>query len=102
MPHVSEAPAVWAPEMLPSRPKESYFTYNAGSVSLVMHYWLSFVRFLDPNVQRMVGAPVWHPWSGNQSRLVLQLPDPVMENVTQLERARCDFWQSIGPAINQR
>ncbi|CAH0016297.1 unnamed protein product [Clonostachys rhizophaga] len=102
VPHVSEAPAVWAPEMLPSRPKESYFTYNAGSVSLVMHYWLSFVRFLDPNVQRMDGAPVWHPWSGNQSRLVLQLPDPVMENVTQIERARCDFWQSIGPAINQR
>lgn len=102
IPHVAEIPAVMGPDMLPYAPHPSYQTYNARAVTLVMNYWLSFTRALNPNVYRAEGAPMWEPWGGNQSRMVLQTHDSVMENVGWDEQARCEFWQSIGSTTNQK
>lgn len=101
VPHVAEIPAVMGPDMLSYAAHPSYTSYNSYAVSLVMNYWLSFVKTLDPNIHRLQGSPEWAPWGSNQSRIVLQSQGTAMENVSDSERERCEFWRGTGPQINQ-
>lgn len=101
VPHVAEIPAVMGPDMLSYSPDPSYTTYNADAVPLLMNYWLSFARTLNPNTERLDLSPEWDPWGRNQSRIVLQSQGSAMENVTDGERERCEFWRAIGSDINQ-
>ncbi|KAF7550608.1 hypothetical protein G7Z17_g5612 [Cylindrodendrum hubeiense] len=99
VPHVFEAPAVFGPTMVNSA--ASYFTYNADIVPIVMNYWISFVRALDPNPYRYDDAPRWLPWGDTQRRLVLQLQNSTMETVPKNETERCSFWHNLNETMAQ-
>lgn len=81
----------------------SFATYNAPMIPIVMKYWISFVRALDPNPYRDSAAPRWLPWGQTQSRMVLQLHDSgsAMETVSQNETERCNFWHGLSKVIHQ-
>ncbi|KAB5580454.1 Alpha/Beta hydrolase protein [Coniochaeta sp. 2T2.1] len=112
VPHIFEAAAVFGPGNLPPvQVAASYFTYNAPVVPLVMGYWISFVRALDPNVYRAAGAPVWEGWDGKDwgggggrrgQRLKIELGDTCMEDVGEEESGRCEFWEGMGRSMRQR
>lgn len=103
VPHLSDAPAIFGPGHVPGQEAASYETYNAPVVPLVMGYWLSFVRTLDPNVFRAPGSPRWEPvWqegdddAGVMKRLLVETEGARMEEVDAAERGRCAFWKELG------
>ncbi|KAL2134032.1 hypothetical protein VTI74DRAFT_1196 [Chaetomium olivicolor] len=102
VPHVFDAAAIFGPDSLgPGGSRASYKTYNAGVVPLMMGYWISFVRSLDPNRFRMEGAPVWEVWDGREGgegmrRLVIETEGARMETMPKEERERCTFWLGLG------
>ncbi|AEO54340.1 hypothetical protein MYCTH_2296814 [Thermothelomyces thermophilus ATCC 42464] len=102
VPHLSDAPAIFGPGNVPGQEAASYETYNAAVVPLVMGYWLSFVRTLDPNVFRAPGSPRWEPvWqeggdAGVMRRLLIETEGARMETVDAAERGRCGFWKELG------
>ncbi|KAH8910697.1 alpha/beta-hydrolase [Coniochaeta sp. PMI_546] len=106
VPHIFEAAAVFGPANLPPQDvSASYFTYNAPVVPVVMGYWISFVRALDPSVYRAEGAPVWESWDregGAGQRLKIELGDTCMESVGDGEAERCGFWEGMGRRMRQR
>lgn len=78
----------------------SYSGSNAGIVPIVMDYWLSFVRTLDPNPFKAANAPVWQAWgAGEGQRLKLQTNDTVMEVVPQETETKCALWMDLAPAM---
>ncbi|KAM0278041.1 hypothetical protein ACHAQH_005410 [Verticillium albo-atrum] len=101
VPHVFDAPAVLGPGMMPTA--ASYYAYNAPVVPLVMGYFASFVRALDPNRYRAEGAPVWGQWGVNGSRVVFE-----GEGRMGVEGAeengvgeRCAFWDGVAKTTEQ-
>jgi carboxylesterase type B len=107
VPHIFEAAAVFGPGNLGGQaPSASYLTYNAPVVPVVMGYWISFVRALDPSVYRAGGAPVWECWdSGGEGvgrRLKIETGNTCMESVSEGEAARCTFWEGLGRQMRQR
>ena len=101
VPHVAEAPAVFGPDMMSHPAPESYYTRNADVVPLVMSYFVSFARTLDPNVHRLEGAPEWEVWGDDHYRMVLETTDSFMEEVGESELERCEFWKGTGATANQ-
>lgn len=91
--HTFDRPAILGPDNVNYAAK-SYYTYNAPVVPLVMNYYISFVRTLDPNLLRLEGAPEWGNWEGGE-RLVIELGETRMETVDDGERERCAFWEGI-------
>lgn len=59
--HTVELHAIWGPNNTDGNPPKSYLPggVNAGVVPLMQGYVTSFVRWLDPNVGRLGGAPRW-------------------------------------------
>ncbi|KAI1489283.1 Alpha/Beta hydrolase protein [Biscogniauxia mediterranea] len=112
VPHLFESWAVWGPDSIngPGGAPASYYTYNAAVVPLVMDYWLSFVRALDPSALRGEGASDWEPWEedlGEPRRLLVSSGDgnattASMEEVSQAEEDRCQFWKMLAPFTQQR
>ncbi|KAK4250430.1 Alpha/Beta hydrolase protein [Corynascus novoguineensis] len=126
VPHLSDAPAIFGPGNVPGAEAASYDTYNAPIVDLVMAYWVSFVRALDPNAFDLaVGPPrpgsksksrfrtfrpkwepVWEDEDGDEDgdkermmamkRLVVETEGARMEAVDAGERERCEFWKGLG------
>ncbi|MBW0516732.1 hypothetical protein O181_056447 [Austropuccinia psidii MF-1] len=89
-PHASELYAIWgsnntdggdpgclglgAPQALSCAP----------GASLVQHYWISFVRSLNPNTFRSAGSPEWRPWTINEpNRIVFDNKEATMEKMGQ-------------------
>lgn len=113
-PHIFEAAAVFGPKNLPPADvAASYFTYNAPVVPVVMAYWISFVRALDPSVYRVQGAPEWGCWDaegegegGNGGRggrrLKIETGDTCMETVGEAGAERCVFWEGLARRMRQR
>ncbi|KAK6842173.1 Carboxylic ester hydrolase [Apiospora arundinis] len=101
VPHLFESFAIFGPDNVPGAP-ESYYTYNAPIVPLVMDYWISFVRALDPNPFRSPEAPTWDQWGADKRRLVLETGKTAMENTPQEQRARCDAWKDLAPVMRQK
>ncbi|ROW18363.1 hypothetical protein VPNG_00195 [Cytospora leucostoma] len=109
VPHLWESYAVFGPASLGgggAGAPESYLTYDAPVVPVVMGYFLSFVRARDPNALRAPGAPVWGGWGGsgggNGSRIVLETNDTRMEEVGAAQAARCAFWAGLAPRTQQK
>ncbi|KAK0656136.1 Alpha/Beta hydrolase protein [Cercophora newfieldiana] len=103
VPHLFEAAAVFGPDNIGGHAKASYWTYNAPIVPVVMKYWISFVRALDPNVYRENGSPKWKEWDNKgMERLVLETGKSRMESVSEEERERCAFWEGLGEVLEQR
>ncbi|KAH6873900.1 Alpha/Beta hydrolase protein [Thelonectria olida] len=100
VPHSFEDAAVFGPSMVDNA-AIGYLTYNAPIVPIMQNYWISFIRSLNPNTYRYKSAPEWLPWGNDEHRLVLQLPDSVMEYTSKNETRRCDFWRSINETMSQ-
>ncbi|KAK8125311.1 triacylglycerol lipase-like protein [Apiospora kogelbergensis] len=101
VPHLFESFAIFGPDNVPGAP-ESYYTYNAPMVPLVMDYWISFVRALDPNPFRSPDAPSWEQWGAGKRRLLLETGKTAMESTPQEQRARCDAWKELAPVMRQK
>ncbi|KAK5654972.1 hypothetical protein OQA88_6730 [Cercophora sp. LCS_1] len=101
VPHLFEAAAIFGPGNI-GWARESYWTYNAEIVPVVMHYWISFVRALDPNVYRFEGSPEWGVWDGGWRRLLMETGHVRMERVGEEERGRCRFWEGLGVIMEQK
>ncbi len=86
VPHLFEAAAVFGADNILGAPA-SYYSYNAPIIPVVMNYWISFVRALDPNTFRYASAPVWGSWGPNGSRMVFETGNLTMED-TQGTRQR--------------
>ncbi|KKY34725.1 putative acetylcholinesterase precursor [Diaporthe ampelina] len=108
VPHLWESYAVFGPTNLASNDvPDSYLTYNAPIVPVVMSYFLSFVQTRDPNPLRAPGSPVWESWSApgagsNGSRIVLETNNVRMEPVEDDQAARCQFWAGLAPRTQQK
>jgi carboxylesterase type B len=94
VPHTFELPAIFGPGYGGSG-GTSFETYNAPMVPIIMNYWISFVRNLNPNPYRYDKAPYWEAYSHNQRRVVLETDATVMEDVPRDQLARCEFWKSL-------
>ena len=79
----------------------SYSGVNAAIVPVVMGYWISFVRALDPNPFRAKGAPAWDKWGGGEGRrLRLQTNDTAMEDVPSDLWRKCALWKELAPSMD--
>ncbi|GAB1311304.1 Carboxylic ester hydrolase [Madurella fahalii] len=113
VPHLFDAAAIFGPDSIRDA-HVSYRTYNAPVVPLVMGYYTSFVRALDPNRHRAPGSLEWLPWAGgggggegggegDMRRMVFETGgDARMEDVPGDERERCRFWEEgLGDRLEQ-
>jgi len=103
--HLFEAAAIFGPENIAYAPP-SYWTYNAPIVPLVMDYWISFVRALDPNVYRNPAAPEWESWDAgggpdSKRRLVFRTGNLTVEQTPPDQVERCEFWLGMADAMEQ-
>ena len=98
VPHTWEVQAVWGPQYAVNHAAapgaNSYENVNAGIVPIVQRYWTSFARAWDPNIYKLEGSPDWRLFKLKQ-RLRLQTNATGMENVDDIERDRCEFWQGL-------
>lgn len=102
-PHGYEEAAIFGPDNTnnPGRytSPESFYTYNAPLVPVIMKYWISFVRTLSPNDYRDGDAPEWQDWSESQSKLLIELDNLHMEGITESQFERCGFWEGIDRSL---
>ncbi|CAH0046609.1 unnamed protein product [Clonostachys solani] len=104
-PHGYEEGLIFGPSgtKIPKRyqPPASFSTYNAPLVSVIMSYWISFVRTLSPNSQKDPRAPIWERWGhGNsRSKLLVRLGELRMEPITEAQVTRCDFWNEMNRSL---
>ncbi|KAI1457397.1 alpha/beta-hydrolase [Annulohypoxylon moriforme] len=116
VPHIWESWAVYGPDALNGiggGPASYYTGAAARVVKPVQDYWLSFVKNLDPNTERAVGAPVWEAWgatngtnganntSNGGQRLLFQTEGFSMEPVAEDLQELCKFWEGLVPATQQ-
>ena len=101
VPHVFEVVGVFGPygASVPIN-GSSYLTFNKDIIPVVMGYWSSFVRTLNPNKLRAKDSPVWEVFS-DSNRLKLQTNATKMEVIPKTQDRRCSFWNRIGAAIEQ-
>lgn len=71
---------------------------NAAIIPIVMHYYISFIRTLDPNLLRADGAPFWRSWGAGE-RLKIQTNATAMETISDVQRNRCDLWKRLAPVL---
>ncbi|KAJ7193192.1 Alpha/Beta hydrolase protein [Mycena rebaudengoi] len=102
VPHASELPAIFGPTFIPGGSSTTFATTNAPIVPVVMNYWISFIRSLNPNPHRFAGTPEWVQFNArNQRRLKFVLNDTHVEEIPGDEDTRCAFWNEIGAKIEQ-
>jgi acetylcholinesterase len=99
--HTFELPAILGPGNAGDSPTDSYSSYNSEIVSVVMDYWMSFVRDLDPNTFKDPNSPVWESFGSKGRRLLLQTNATIMENVPQDQVDRCSFWKGLAVIMEQ-
>ncbi|KAI9042436.1 uncharacterized protein KD926_005514 [Aspergillus affinis] len=98
VPHTIEVPAIFGPGY--TGQGSYYETVNAAVVPVIMNYWVSFVRSLDPNPHRYHHAPEWHSWgSAAGIRMRLQTNNTAMERVPPDATRKCEFWHNLAPAM---
>lgn len=90
--HTVNAYAFWGNNRTDGGAPASYFTTNQPIIPLVRSYWTSFIRNLDPNTDRIKGAPEWAPYTGpdNRERLFIQTNNTHMERMSPRQALRCD------------
>ncbi|KAK8065063.1 hypothetical protein PG997_011810 [Apiospora hydei] len=100
--HTVELNGVFGPNNTDGAPPKSYRAgeSNAGIVPVTMAYWASFVQTLDPNAMRATGAPEWRPWTvAGRERLRFETADMGMEAMNDTQRANCDMFGPMLPAM---
>lgn len=105
VPHVFENAAVFGPTNVGGVTATSWTTTNAAIVPVIMSYYISFVRALNPNTYKTTRAPSWGDWGdvgvGRGNRLKLQTNDTVMEEVPQDQADRCALWKRLSKRTQQ-
>ncbi|RYC53899.1 hypothetical protein CHU98_g12310 [Xylaria longipes] len=103
VPHIFDSWAIFGPDSLAGEGQgpRGYYTYNAGVVSVVMDYWISFVRTLDPSTLRFPGTPTWRGWGRGGRRLLVRTGNVSVERVPDDQDARCSFWKDLAPVMRQ-
>jgi acetylcholinesterase len=91
--HTFEIPAIFGPGY--AGEAGSFATYNAAIVPIIMHYWISFVRALDPNAYKHESAPIWKTYGNEQRKIVLETNATVLETVNDELLERCKFWEGL-------
>lgn len=108
VPHTIEMPAVFGPDAVGC--EASLCSYAEGQpnypmVPIVMNYYISFVRVLDPNPYRLPSTAEWQPWGHgggrDQNRLKFVAYSTHMETVSRLQVQRCDLWKRLAPDMEQ-
>jgi carboxylesterase type B len=95
VPHTFETSAVFGPGQA-GWAASSYYTINAPIVPVVMGYWTSFVRNLNPNTYKHSGLPEWETWGNlSGSQLRLQTNDTAMEAVPGWQVRNCTMWRYL-------
>ncbi|KAH6608363.1 hypothetical protein Trco_001709 [Trichoderma cornu-damae] len=95
VPHTFETSAIFGPGYSDA-PAASYFTTNAAIVPVTMHYFISFVTKLNPNIAKLYSAPNWDPWGQSTGeRIRLETNNTAMEPVPLDQLTRCDLWRSL-------
>lgn len=97
--HTFDRPAILGPDNVHAG-AESYYTYNAPMIPIMMNYYISFVRTLDPNVLRLEGTPEWGTWVDGE-RMMFELDASGMETTDEGQRERCAFWRGISGNMYQ-
>ncbi|KAL8294664.1 hypothetical protein RB597_007728 [Gaeumannomyces tritici] len=88
--HTVNTHAFWGQSRDNNAPK-SYLTTNAAALPLVRGYWFSFIRHLDPNVDRQPGSPEWTPYTAEgRERIFIQTNNTHMERMSDRQAMRCD------------
>ncbi|KAH2981805.1 hypothetical protein KXV25_002583 [Aspergillus fumigatus] len=67
-------------------------------IPVVMHYYISFIRTLNPNLLKADSAPFWKPW-GDGERLKVQTNATAMETVSAVQWDRCSLWKRLAPVL---
>lgn len=105
--HNSDLPAIFGPTQVGPLLFGLGYSYlpggeNAAIVPVMQHYYFSFIKHLDPNVERYPGSPVWGTWGeGNGQRLRIQTGDTAMEDVEQEQLDRCRLWWDLNDLVRQ-
>ncbi|KAL2833473.1 Alpha/Beta hydrolase protein [Aspergillus pseudoustus] len=79
-------------------------TVNADLVSVLMSYYISFIRSLDPNTYRNALALRFKPYGiKGGRRLLLQMPleSNKMESVPDEQFDGCKVWEALSPFTGQ-
>lgn len=102
VPHTFESAAIFGPDDAGPCDGCSYETYNAAIVPVVMDYFVSFVKTLNPNPLRNAGAPTWLPSGRDQGqRVKFEINNTRMESVPNVETDVCQFWRSLQEHLSQ-
>lgn len=83
--------------------ENGYTTYNKNIIPVVMNYWISFVRDLNPNRYKFESAPHWDSFGdqGSAKRIVLQTNHTAMELLPPDQVERCEFWKELALVMEQ-
>lgn len=105
VPHGWESWAIFGPDSIAGvgAAPPSYYGLDAAIVPVVMNYWISFVRTLDPNVLRYAGTPEWTTWDQDdgKQRLRFEIGDVGMETAPLNQTTRCALWKSLAAIMEQ-
>ncbi|RLL95286.1 hypothetical protein CFD26_101514 [Aspergillus turcosus] len=97
VPHTFETPAIFGLGMTTAYPDAlSYYGSNKPIIPIVMNYWISFVKTLNPNSFKDANAPEWDSWgSGTGMRLKIQTNHTDMEVVPANLLKNCEMWKRM-------
>lgn len=104
VPHTFETTAIFGPDNAGPCDECSFETYNAPIVPVIMDYWISFVRTLNPNRFKDPGAPAWEPWGNGgeeRQRIRFQTNNTAMEIAPEGLIQRCQFWRGLAATMQQ-
>lgn len=80
----------------------AWTTTNAAIIPVIMNYYISFIRDLDPNTYKFSPAPMWESWGGGLGRrLRLQTNQTGMEEVPVDQADRCALWRALSNRTQQ-
>lgn len=121
--HMMDAAAVFGPSNVACCPPKSYFhddesnaspeddrNGNPGLVPVMMDYYISFVRTLNPNTLKSPHAAEWVPWgrpeertdADKRQRLVVYTGGhQAMETVPADQAERCRVWHDLADLVEQ-
>lgn len=100
--HDQEWWTIFGPVRYEASEPASDFTSNAAMIPITRHYWISFVRALNPNTFKVPQAPEWQPWSsGAGQRIRLETNNTAMEPIPQDLIDRCTFWKGLAVSTEQ-
>ncbi|OAA60676.1 Carboxylesterase, type B [Cordyceps fumosorosea ARSEF 2679] len=103
VPHVAEIGAIFGPDNVQGQEAKSLRTTNAAIVPVTMAYFSSFVQYLDPNVKRHPGSPVWQNWASEDEqgrRMRLETNKTVMEAVPFDLIRKCQLWRFLASSMD--